>query len=50
LLSELGWHLAVLPVQPPATVAVVMGWSVREPSWAQYLGLGRAGDAVAPAV
>jgi 5-methylcytosine-specific restriction endonuclease McrA len=49
LLSELGWHLSVSPVQPPATVAVVMGWAVREPSWAQYLGLGDS-DAVASAV
>jgi 5-methylcytosine-specific restriction endonuclease McrA len=37
LLSELGWHLAVPPVQPPATVAVVMGWTKREPSWQRYL-------------
>lgn len=50
LLHEIGWHLAVSPVQPPATVAVVMGWSVREPSWARYLGLGGADTAVAPAV
>jgi 5-methylcytosine-specific restriction endonuclease McrA len=51
LLSELGWHLRTAPVQPPPTVAVVMGWAVREPSWAQYLGLKSAADnAVAPAV
>ena len=37
LLSELGWHLAAHPVQPPATVAVVMGWAKREPSWQRYL-------------
>jgi 5-methylcytosine-specific restriction endonuclease McrA len=43
LLAELGWHLPVAPAQPPATVAVVMGWTVREPTWAQYL-------AAAPAV
>jgi hypothetical protein len=30
---------------------VVMGWAVREPYWAQYLGLKSAADnAVAPAV
>ena len=38
LLSELGWHLATPPVQPPPTVAVVMGWARREPAWQQYLG------------
>jgi 5-methylcytosine-specific restriction endonuclease McrA len=51
LLSELGWHLRSAPAAPPPTVAVVMGWTVREPSWAQYLGLGdEAENAVAPAV
>jgi 5-methylcytosine-specific restriction endonuclease McrA len=37
LLAELGWHLPLAPVQPPATVAVVMGWARREPTWEQYL-------------
>lgn len=37
LLAELGWHLTVPPAQPPATVAVVMGWAKREPSWQRYL-------------
>ena len=50
LLSELGWHVRVPPTAPPPTVAVVMGWTAREPSWAQYLGLAETGDAVAPAV
>ncbi|MDT4899416.1 MAG: hypothetical protein QOJ78_346 [Pseudonocardiales bacterium] len=50
LLSELGWHLAVSPVQPPATVAVVMGWTVREPTWERYLGLVPTYEAIAPAV
>jgi 5-methylcytosine-specific restriction endonuclease McrA len=50
LLSELGWHLRVTPVQPPATVAVVMGWAVREPTWERYLGLGEALEDVVPAV
>jgi 5-methylcytosine-specific restriction endonuclease McrA len=51
LLSEIGWHLAVTPVQPPATVAVVMGWAKRDPSWHQYLGWEPAGSpAIAPAV
>ena len=39
LLAEIGWHLPVPPSAPPPTVAVVMGWTAREPSWAQYLGL-----------
>jgi 5-methylcytosine-specific restriction endonuclease McrA len=39
LLQELGWHLAVPPVQPPATVAVVLGWTKRDPAWGRYLGL-----------
>jgi 5-methylcytosine-specific restriction endonuclease McrA len=43
LLSELGWHIAMTPMQPPSTVAVVMGWTVREPSWEPYLGLATAG-------
>jgi 5-methylcytosine-specific restriction endonuclease McrA len=43
LLTELGWHVTVTPVQPPSTVAVVMGWTVREPSWEPYLGLEAAG-------
>jgi 5-methylcytosine-specific restriction endonuclease McrA len=47
LLHEIGWHLKVTPVQPPATVAVVMGWTVREPSWAQYLRLGDVSVATA---
>ena len=50
LLHEIGWHLSASPTQPPATVAVVMGWAVREPSWAQYLGLSSGVVAVAPAV
>jgi 5-methylcytosine-specific restriction endonuclease McrA len=37
LLAELGWHLAVVPQQPPVTVAVVMGWAKRDPSWTPYL-------------
>jgi len=43
LLAELGWHIAVTPVAPPSTVAVIMGWTVREPSWEPYLGLEAAG-------
>jgi 5-methylcytosine-specific restriction endonuclease McrA len=42
-LSELGWQLPHPPVQPPATVAVVMGWTAREPSWERYLGLSGGG-------
>ena len=43
LLSELGWHLSPPPLQPPPTVAVVMGWATREPSWERYLGWSRHG-------
>lgn len=50
LLSELGWHLPAPPVQPPATVAVVMGWAKRDPSWDRYLQLRPADVRVAPAV
>jgi 5-methylcytosine-specific restriction endonuclease McrA len=37
LLSELGWALPRPPVQPPATVAVVLGWAKRDPTWDRYL-------------
>jgi 5-methylcytosine-specific restriction endonuclease McrA len=50
LLSELGWHLASPPVQPPATVAVVMGWAKRDPSWQPYLEFTGARPQIAPAV
>ncbi len=50
LLLELGWRLAIPPVQPPATVAVVMGWAKREPSWQQYLQPDWRTTGVAPAV
>jgi len=38
LLTELGWALPHAPAQPPPTVAVVLGWAKREPSWDRYLG------------
>jgi 5-methylcytosine-specific restriction endonuclease McrA len=50
LLSELGWHLSAPPTQPPATVAVVMGWTKREPSWQRYLEHDWTHTEVAPAV
>jgi len=50
LLSELGWHLAVAPIQPPATVAVVMGWAKRDPAWQRYLAWNDLGIGIAPAV
>ena len=50
LLSELGWHLVVTPIQPPATVAVVMGWAKRDPAWQPYLSWNGLGVDVAPAV
>jgi 5-methylcytosine-specific restriction endonuclease McrA len=49
LLAELGWHLLVPPVQPPATVAVVLGWTKRDPAWGRYLGLDDGLLQVAPA-
>ena len=53
LLAELGWHLASPPTQPPATVAVVLGWAKRDPAWQRYLALdwtstGRTAYAVGP--
>jgi 5-methylcytosine-specific restriction endonuclease McrA len=50
LLAELGWHLATSPAQPPATVAVVLGWARRDPAWEPYLTWTHAGAATAPAV
>jgi 5-methylcytosine-specific restriction endonuclease McrA len=50
LLTELGWHLLVPPIQPPATVAVVLGWAKRDPAWGRYLGLDEGVLAIAPAV
>jgi 5-methylcytosine-specific restriction endonuclease McrA len=50
LLSELGWHLSHPPVQPPATVALVMGWAKKEPTWEQYLGTDWLRPSIAPAV
>jgi 5-methylcytosine-specific restriction endonuclease McrA len=39
LLSEIGWSLPRMPVQPSAHVALVLGWAKRDPSWDRYLGL-----------
>ncbi len=50
LLVELGWGLDAAPAPPPATVAVVLGWSARDPSWAPYLGLAPRDGAIASAV
>ena len=49
LLGELGWRLPVPPAAPPPTVAVVMGWTAREPTWARYLGLADTGGGSAAA-
>jgi 5-methylcytosine-specific restriction endonuclease McrA len=38
LLGEIGWTLPHPLVQPTATVALVMGWAKRDPSWDRYLG------------
>jgi hypothetical protein len=40
----------VTPIQPPATVAVVMGWAKRDPAWQRYLTWNGLGVDVAPAV
>jgi 5-methylcytosine-specific restriction endonuclease McrA len=50
LLQELGWRLLVAPAQPPATVAVVLGWTKRDPAWGRYLGLDDGGLRIAPAI
>ncbi len=50
LLPELGWRLLVTPAQPPATIAVVLGWTKRDPAWSRYLGLDDGGLRIAPAV
>jgi 5-methylcytosine-specific restriction endonuclease McrA len=50
LLAELGWHLTVTPTQPPATVAVVMGWAKRDPAWQRYLSWNGIAVEVLPAV
>jgi 5-methylcytosine-specific restriction endonuclease McrA len=50
LLAELGWHLATPPVQPPPTVAVVMGWATRDPCWEPYLLPAPVPPQIAPAV
>lgn len=43
LLSEIGWRLARRPVEPPATVALVLGWAPRDPAWERYLTLSAVG-------
>lgn len=50
LLAEIGWHLSTPPMQPPPTVALVMGWAKKEPVWEQYLSLDWQTTQVAPAV
>jgi 5-methylcytosine-specific restriction endonuclease McrA len=37
LLGELGWSLSYTPSQPPSTVALLVGYTTREPSWEPYL-------------
>lgn len=37
LLAELGWHLPGPVVQPSVMVAVVLGWTGRDPSWDRWL-------------
>jgi 5-methylcytosine-specific restriction endonuclease McrA len=39
LLPEIGWSLDWTPAPPPATVALLVGLSRREPAWEPYLGL-----------
>lgn len=38
LLAEIGWSMLRTPVQPPPTVALVLGWAKRDPAWDRYLG------------
>ncbi|HJQ00031.1 MAG TPA: HNH endonuclease [Jatrophihabitans sp.] len=38
LLGEIGWSLPRVPIQPSASVALVLGWAKRDPSWDRYLG------------
>jgi 5-methylcytosine-specific restriction endonuclease McrA len=49
LVGELGWHLPAPPQQPPATVAVVLGWARRDPAWQRYLSLDWTTAQVVPA-
>jgi 5-methylcytosine-specific restriction endonuclease McrA len=37
LLSEMGWRQVPPPAEPPATVALVLGWAARDPAWDRYL-------------
>jgi 5-methylcytosine-specific restriction endonuclease McrA len=37
MLGELGWNLAFIPAQPPSTVALLVGYATRDPSWEPYL-------------
>lgn len=39
LLSELGWALTRPPAEPPAAVAMIVGWAARDPVWERYLSL-----------
>ena len=51
LLTELGWHLPSSPQQPPATVAVVLGWAKRDPTWQRYLSMDwTTAEVIAPAM
>ena len=50
LLHELSWHLPIPPMQPPATVAVVLGWTKRDPAWSRYLGLDEGSLQIRPAI
>ena len=51
LLAEIGWQLPAAPAQPPATVAVVLGWAKRDPAWQRYLSLDWSNtEVIAPAV
>jgi 5-methylcytosine-specific restriction endonuclease McrA len=39
LLHEIGWALAFSPHEPSSSVALVLGWTTRDPLWDQYLSL-----------
>ena len=50
LLSEIGGALRRVPTEPTTAVALVMGWTSRDPSWERYLSHTWTDDGVREAV
>jgi 5-methylcytosine-specific restriction endonuclease McrA len=50
LLTEIGWTLRRAPAEPTTAVALVMGWSARDPSWERYLSQTWTDDTILEAV